>query len=123
MDLRKAYDSVPRQALWCALCRYGIPENLMELVHSFHEGMSATVTVCGEKLSSFPVTNGLRQACTIAPTHFILYLDLVVRCWRSRCLAVGVEVQYQISGKLVGRELEDRCLFLCLSVCLLMMQP
>ena len=59
VDLRKAYDSVPRQALWCALRKYGIPENLIELVHSFHEGMSATVTVCGEKSSSFPVTNGL----------------------------------------------------------------
>ena len=88
----KAYDSVPRQALWCALRKYGIPENLIELVHSFHEGKSATVTVCGEKSSSFLVTNGLRQGCTIAPTLFILYLDLVIRCWCSRCLAVGVVV-------------------------------
>ena len=59
VDLRKAYDSVPRQALWCALPKHGIPENLIELVCSFHEGMSATVTVCGEKSSSFLVTNGL----------------------------------------------------------------
>ena len=36
VDLRKAYDSVPRQALWCALRKYGICENLIELVRSFH---------------------------------------------------------------------------------------
>ena len=59
VDLRKAYDSVPRHGLWCALRKYGIPENLIELVCSFHEDMSATVTVCGKKSSSFPVTNGL----------------------------------------------------------------
>ena len=58
VDLHKAYDSVPRQALWRALCKYGIPENLIELVRSLHGGMSATVTLCGEKSSSFPVTNG-----------------------------------------------------------------
>ena len=61
---------MPRHALWCALHKYGIPEKLIELVHSFHQGMSATVIVCGEKSSSFPVTNGLRQGCTIALTLF-----------------------------------------------------
>ena len=117
VDLCKAYDSVPRQALWCALRKYGILENLIELVHSFHESMSTTVTVCGEKSSSFPVTNGLRQGCIIAPTLFILYLDLVIRCWCSRCLAVGVEVQYQIGGKLVG-ERTRRPLSFTVSECL-----
>ena len=79
--------------------------------------MSATVTVCGEKSSSFPVTNGLRQGCTIAPTLFILYFDLVIRCWHSRCLAVRVEVQYRIGGKLV-EERTRRPLSFTMSECL-----
>ena len=32
VDLHKAYDSVLRQALWCALQRVCIPENLIALV-------------------------------------------------------------------------------------------
>ena len=68
VDFCKAYDSVPRQALWCALRKYRILENLIALVRSFHERMLATVTVCGEKSSPFSVMNGLRQGCTIAPT-------------------------------------------------------
>ena len=53
VDFRKAYDSVQRQALWCTLQKYGIPENLIALVRSFHEGMLATVTVHGEESSPF----------------------------------------------------------------------
>ena len=43
VDFRKAYDSVPRQALWCALRKHGVPENFLELVRSFHEGVSTTL--------------------------------------------------------------------------------
>ena len=46
VDFRKTYDSVPRQALWCALHKYGIPENFIELVHFFYEGVSTTLYYC-----------------------------------------------------------------------------
>ena len=36
VDLSKAYDSVPRKALWCALRKYGVPDCLIDLVRSFH---------------------------------------------------------------------------------------
>lgn len=42
VDLHKAYDSVLRQALWCALQRFCIPDCIGA------EGMLATDTVCGE---------------------------------------------------------------------------
>ena len=45
VDHCTTYNSMPRQTLWCALQRYGVPENLIALVHSFHVGMFATITV------------------------------------------------------------------------------
>ena len=42
VNLCKAYDSVSRAALWCALQKCGV---MVELIHSLHEGMFATVTV------------------------------------------------------------------------------
>ena len=39
VDLRKAYDSVPREALWVVLKRLGVPDTLIDIVKSFHEGM------------------------------------------------------------------------------------
>ena len=41
VGLRKAYDSVPRQALWNVLEKYGVPEKMLNVVKFFHEGMYA----------------------------------------------------------------------------------
>ena len=43
VDLRKAYNSVPRQALWRVLERCGVPPKMLSIVKSFHEGMQAEV--------------------------------------------------------------------------------
>ena len=55
VDHCKAYDSVPRQALWCALWKYGEPDCLIDLVHSFHDGIVDTVAVGGEEAPPFQV--------------------------------------------------------------------
>ena len=73
VDLRKAYDSVPCEALWLALRRLGVPKVLVDIVKSFHDGMDATIRIDGEMLDSSEVKNGLRQGCTMAPTLFNLY--------------------------------------------------
>ena len=102
VDLRKAYDSVPRQALWLVLEKYSIPPVMVKLIQSLHEGMKAEVHVNGNITPEIEVRNGLRQGCTIAPTLFNLYFNLVVSCWRERCQSCGVNILYKCGGKLVG---------------------
>ena len=58
IDLKMAYDSVPRTAMWYAL------ENI---IRSFHECMKAQVRVGGETLKEISVENNLRQGCSMAP--------------------------------------------------------
>ena len=41
VDLRKAYDSVPKEALWRVLTKYSIPPVLVNIIKSLHEGMKA----------------------------------------------------------------------------------
>ena len=103
IDLRKAYDSVPRQALWHCLEKYGILPRMVNIIRSFHEGMQTSVSVNGENTPEFEVRNGLRQGCTIAPsTLFNLYFNAVVSAWRDRCKPFGVDILYKLGGKLVG---------------------
>ena len=102
VDLRKAYDSVPRQALWKVLFKCGVPPVMLRLIRSFHEGMKAEVRV-GDSLSdSFEVQNGLRQGCTMAPTLFNIYFSAVVTKWLRSCPEAGVEVLYKTGRRLVG---------------------
>ena len=118
VDLRKAYDSVPTAALWFALQRRGVPDVMIELLRSLHDGMSATVIAGGGRSEPFSVHNGLRQGCTIAPNMFVLYFSFVIDRWLSRCQAAGVEVQFKLGGKLVGERTRrpssfvmSKCLF------------
>lgn len=37
IDPRKAYNSVPRAALWQALGKLGVPDSTIELIRSFHQ--------------------------------------------------------------------------------------
>ena len=67
VDLKKAYDTVPRAALWCALKKLGVPDLIIDIVRSLHEGMKAQVRVNGEISEKINVENGLRQGCTLAP--------------------------------------------------------
>ena len=41
IDLQKAYDSVPREALWNVLQKYGIPQSMINVIRSLHDGMQA----------------------------------------------------------------------------------
>lgn len=81
VDLRKAYDSVPREALWMALQKLGVPDVLIDIIKSFHTDMQAKVRVDGQLLEEISVNNGLRQGCTMAPSLFNLYACVVAERW------------------------------------------
>ena len=102
MDLKNAYDSVPKKALRCVLEKYGVPPTMLSVIRSFHEDMTAMVRVGDDLTEDIEVTNGLRQGCTLALILFNLYFSAVVACWRARCPQAGVTVRYRIGRKLVG---------------------
>ena len=102
VDLRKAYDSVPRQALWKVLEKCGVPPKLLSLVKSCHEGMRAEVRVGFRTTEEFEVRNGLRQGFTLAPTLFNIYISAVVANWQIESPEAGVAVLYKHGRDLVG---------------------
>ena len=106
VDLRKALDSVPREALWKVLGKLGVPEVLINIVKSFHENMTAQIRLDGELLEGIDVNNGLRQGCTIAPTLFNLYSCAVTERWFSRIQNVedvGTRLLYRLDQQLFRR--------------------
>ena len=78
VDLKKAYVSVPRNALWTVLAKCGVPPTMLSIIRSFHDGMQAGVRVGSTVTDNFEVRNGLRQGCTMAPVLFNVYFNAMV---------------------------------------------
>ena len=112
IDLRKAYDSVPREALWLALVKLGVPESTIQLVRSFHRDMQANVKLDGDILDRIDVGNGLRQGCCMAPVLFNLYACFFAERWRERVsdvAGIGITLKYKYEEKLFRRYTRNSC--------------
>ena len=69
VDLKKAYDSIPIDALWRVFDKVGVPPTMLEFIRS----------------DSIDVKNGLRQGYTLARTFLNIYYSAVVTNWREWC--------------------------------------
>ena len=108
IDLKKAYDSVPRECLWLVLAKAGIPDKLIAIIRGFHEGMTASLRLAGGSSDTQPISveNGLRQGCCMAPVLFNIFMWAVIECWRQRVKSidgVGIDVFFEPDGKLLHR--------------------
>ena len=72
-DLKKAFDKVPRPAMWAVLARYGCPPDFIKLVCALHDGMVGRVCHQNSLSGPFPINGGLKQGCVLAPMCFSLY--------------------------------------------------
>ena len=76
VDLKKAYHSVLRQALWRVLRKLGIPDTLLSLIVSFHQEMQARIWLEGKLMDREERSEG--QGCCMAPVLFNLFMCAVV---------------------------------------------
>ena len=79
VDLTKAFDTVCREGLWKIMAKFGCPEKLINMVRQFHDGMMATVQDQNASSASFPVTNGVKQGCVLAPTLFSIMFSAMLQ--------------------------------------------
>ncbi|XP_065189682.1 uncharacterized protein LOC135820293 [Sycon ciliatum] len=110
IDLKKAYDSVPRGCLWQVLGRAGVPEKLINIIRSFHDPMSASVQFNNILSDPFSIGNGLRQGCSMAPVLFNIFMWAVMTQWQHRVRrvdGVGFELRSAYSSDLYRKPRRD----------------
>ena len=78
VDLKKAFDSVHRDALWDLLRLRGIPTGILDLVVSLYSGTESAVKCGGDISSFFPVYSLVRQVCVLAPSLFNTCMDWIM---------------------------------------------
>lgn len=97
IDLTKAFDTVNRTALWAILSRLGCPPRFVAIVRAFHDGMLGRVIENGDTSDPFPVSNGVKQGCVLAPTLFSLLFAQMLSAALSQTTA-GVKIHYRMDG-------------------------
>uniref|UniRef100_A0A670HYS7 Reverse transcriptase domain-containing protein n=1 Tax=Podarcis muralis TaxID=64176 RepID=A0A670HYS7_PODMU len=77
MDLKSAFDSIPRSQLWSKLSLILQDKRLLFLIKALYNGTKLQVR-CGRQgqlSNSIEMTRGVRQGCILAPTLFCLFLN------------------------------------------------
>ena len=89
--LTKAFDSVSRNGLWRVMRKYGCPDKFITVVRQFHDGMLARVQDNRKISEAFPVTNGVKQECALAPTLFSLIISAMLSdAFRDSVVGTGI---------------------------------
>jgi hypothetical protein len=79
IDVKKAYDSVRREALYNILIEFGIPKKLVWLIKMCLTETYSRVRV-GKNLSEmFPIRNGLKQGDALSPLLFNFSLEHAIK--------------------------------------------
>ena len=104
IDLRKAYDSINREALWSILQFYHLPAKLISVIQAVHDGSRAVVRAYGRVSESFDVACEVCQRCILAPALFNRYFDAVIYLSLDshRVQNNGVVIACLHNAKLVG---------------------
>ena len=66
VDLRAAFDSLSRPALWLLLTRLGIPDKIVRLFRVLYDNSVSCVQTGGTHSSWFKIEAGIRQGCVLA---------------------------------------------------------
>ena len=101
VDLTKAFDTVSRDGLWKIMAKFGCPPRCISMVRQFHDGMQARVQNDGEYSEPFPVTNGVKQGCVMAPTLFsMMFSAMLTDAFQD--VDAGLPIRYRFDGKLLN---------------------
>lgn len=83
IDYEKAFDRVNRELLWQILQKRGYPLHLIEVIKSLYHKTSINLQVGNKMLEELEVNRGVRQGCSLSPTLFNIYIDNILREWKS----------------------------------------
>jgi len=78
VDVKSAFDSVDRKALWKALRGTGMPQTLLKLIEDLHTGTTSRVRLDGMTSDGFYISSGVRQGCILAPALFCRAMDWIM---------------------------------------------
>jgi len=108
VDLTKAFDTVSRDGLWKIMQKFGCPRKFITIVRQFHDGMMVKVLDDGDESEAFPVTNGVKQGCVLAPTLFSMVFSAMLTDAFRDCQD-GIHIRYRTDSRLFNLRRLQAC--------------
>ena len=92
VDLKAAFDSVDRKALWKLLCGLVLHSKVVDLMEALYTDTRSCVWADGVLSDWFAVGSGVRQGCRIAPDLFLGPMDhMMERTAHRSAICVNLE--------------------------------
>ena len=88
LDFKKAYDSVPHEALLAKLKHFGVRGMAFEFIEAVYANSKVAVRTQSGLTAEVPFLRGSRQGCPMSPTLF----DIFINDLFDECRELGVEV-------------------------------
>lgn len=80
IDFTAAYDSVPHNALFVVLSKYGVTGAVLAFIQALYRASTVRVRYPDGTLSGpIPQERGLRQGCPLSPILFVIFIDSLAR--------------------------------------------
>ena len=80
---------------WEILARLGCPPKFLTILRQLHEGQQRQVKHNGSLSGSFPISNGVKQECFLAPTLFSIFFSIMLRKAKEDCQTASTSVSEQ----------------------------
>lgn len=77
LDFSKAYDKVDWHFLFSALSQLGLPDTFIQMTRLLFTNAAARVSVNGKVTNTFPIQQGVRQGCPLAPYLFLIVGEIL----------------------------------------------
>ena len=91
MDLRKAYDTVPRTKLFYTLLKeYSIGGNFLKILQEIYRGNQVFIKLEDGLLQPINTTIGLKQGCVFSPILFNLFINKISQIFDETCSPVEI---------------------------------
>ncbi|KAJ1140841.1 hypothetical protein NDU88_007179 [Pleurodeles waltl] len=100
VDLTKAFDSISHEGLWRIMEKFSCPGKFIRMEHQFHNGMLARVLDDGDSSDAFPVTNGVKQGCVLAPMLSSMMFSAKLSDAFCNDEETSIKIRYRTDGRL-----------------------
>ncbi len=83
LDVKKAYPSISRAALWQLLARLGLPLEFIKVCRALHNGTEYHVRMAGSLSEAYSTQRGLKEGCPSSTSLFLVYHWAVMMTYRN----------------------------------------